>query len=197
MEVSGQLHTPAALSPPERDPAGWASDSVWTLWRREDSFISWNRKRVFQPVARLYTDRAIPAPNYDVYVWSIEVLVLVTVAARSKAWTAFAHSDAGIVGSNLTQCIDACVCMRLFCVCVVLCLCRGLVTGWSLVQGVLPTVYRITELNERPGPWMGSKSRWKKNNITFSSSKLICKCRIWGSHCGGYEEFFLVGYNGI
>jgi hypothetical protein len=32
------------------------------------------------------------------------------------------------------------VCMRLFCVCLVLCLGSGLVTGWSLVQGVLPTV---------------------------------------------------------
>jgi hypothetical protein len=30
----------------------------------------------------------------------------VTVAARSKAWTVFAHSDAGIVGSNPTQSMD-------------------------------------------------------------------------------------------
>jgi hypothetical protein len=30
--------------------------------------------------------------------------------------------------------------MCLFCVCVVLCLGRGLATSWSLVQGVLPTV---------------------------------------------------------
>jgi hypothetical protein len=30
--------------------------------------------------------------------------------------------------------------MDLFCVCVVLCLGRGLVTGWSLAQGVLPSV---------------------------------------------------------
>jgi hypothetical protein len=51
---------------------------------------------------------------------------LVTVAARSKAWTVFARSDAGIVGSNLTQGMD--VCVRLFCVCVVLCLGRGLAT---------------------------------------------------------------------
>jgi hypothetical protein len=32
------------------------------------------------------------------------------------------------------------VCMCLFCVCVVLCLGRGLATSWSLVQGVLPSV---------------------------------------------------------
>jgi hypothetical protein len=41
MEVSSQLHTLAALTPGERAPvsigqeAGWASDSVWMLWRRE------------------------------------------------------------------------------------------------------------------------------------------------------------------
>jgi hypothetical protein len=35
----------------------------------------------------------------------------------------------GIVGSNLTQGMDFwCVCMRLFCVCAVLCLGSGLVT---------------------------------------------------------------------
>jgi hypothetical protein len=32
------------------------------------------------------------------------------------------------------------MCMYLFCVCVVLCLGRGLTTSWSLVQGVLPSV---------------------------------------------------------
>jgi hypothetical protein len=39
----------------------------------------------------------------------------------SKAWIVFARSDAGIVGSNPTRCMDVCVCVRLFCVCVVLC----------------------------------------------------------------------------
>jgi hypothetical protein len=31
------------------------------------------------------------------------------------------------------------VCMRLFCVCVVMCFGSGLATGWSLVEGVLST----------------------------------------------------------
>jgi hypothetical protein len=62
----------------------------------------------------------------------------VTVAAWSKAWTVFARSDAGIVDLNPTQGMD--VCVRLFCVCVILCLGSGLATGWSLVQGVLPSV---------------------------------------------------------
>jgi hypothetical protein len=52
----------------------------------------------------------------------------VTVAERSKACTDFARSEAGIGGSNLTQGMDVwCVC--LFCVCVVLCLGRGLATS--------------------------------------------------------------------
>jgi hypothetical protein len=37
----------------------------------------------------------------------------ITLAARSKSWTAFARSNAGIVGSNPTW-MD--VCVRLFCV---------------------------------------------------------------------------------
>jgi hypothetical protein len=35
------------------------------------------------------------------------------------------------------------VCARLFCVCVVLCVGSGLATGWSPVQGVLSTLYRL------------------------------------------------------
>jgi hypothetical protein len=32
------------------------------------------------------------------------------------------------------------VCIRLFCVCVALCVGSGLATGWSFLQGVLPSV---------------------------------------------------------
>jgi hypothetical protein len=64
----------------------------------------------------------------------------VTVAERSEACTVFARSEAGIVGSNPNQGMDIwCVC-AFFCVCVVLCLGRGLATSWSPVQGVLPSV---------------------------------------------------------
>jgi hypothetical protein len=65
----------------------------------------------------------------------------VRVAARSKAWTVFARSNTGIAGSNPTRGMD--VCVRLFRICVVLCVGSGLATGWSPVQGVLPTVYRL------------------------------------------------------
>jgi hypothetical protein len=44
---------------------------------------------------------------------------------------AFARSNSGIVGSNPTRDMD--VCVRLFCVCVVLCVGSGLVTSWSPV----------------------------------------------------------------
>jgi hypothetical protein len=64
-------------------------------------------------------------------------LMPIRAAARSKAWTLFARSNAGIVGSNPSQGMD--VYVRLFCVSVVLCVGSGLATGWSLAQGVLPS----------------------------------------------------------
>jgi hypothetical protein len=72
----------------------------------------------------------------------------IAVAARSGTWTVFARSNTGIVGSNPSRGMN--VCARLFCVCVVLCVGSGLVTGWSSVQGDLPTVYRFTKLKKRP-----------------------------------------------
>jgi hypothetical protein len=51
----------------------------------------------------------------------------VTVAARYKGRTVFARSNTGTVGSNLTRGMDDYV--RLFCVCVVLCVGSGLATG--------------------------------------------------------------------
>jgi hypothetical protein len=70
--------------------------------------------------------------------------MLITVAARFEAWTVFVRFDAGIVGSNPIQGMD--VCVHLFCVCVVLYVGNCLATGWSPVQRVLPTVYRIKKL---------------------------------------------------
>jgi hypothetical protein len=58
----------------------------------------------------------------------------ITVAAWSKVWTVSARSNTGIVCSNPTRGMD--VRARLFCVCNVLCVGSGLVTGWSPVQGV-------------------------------------------------------------
>jgi hypothetical protein len=58
----------------------------------------------------------------------------ITVVVRPKAWNVLARSKAGIVGSNPTQGMDVCVCA------LILCVGRDLATGWSLVQGVLPSV---------------------------------------------------------
>jgi hypothetical protein len=69
----------------------------------------------------------------------------ITVTVRSKAWT---FSNNGFMGSNPTGGTDAYV--YLFCVYVVLCVGRGLAMGWSPVEGVIPTAYRIKKLKKRP-----------------------------------------------
>jgi hypothetical protein len=53
----------------------------------------------------------------------------ITVASCSRAWTVLARSNNGVVGSNLIRGMD--VCLRLLCICVVLCVGSGLATGWS------------------------------------------------------------------
>jgi hypothetical protein len=64
------------------------------------------------------------------------------VAERSKAWTVFAFSKAGIVSSNSTQSMNICLC--LFRVCIG----SGLATGLSPIQIVLPTVLRLRNWSE-------------------------------------------------
>jgi hypothetical protein len=52
MEVSGQLHAPAALSlVPIGYEAGWAPEPIWTLWRGEKSYTARNQTQAVQPVA--------------------------------------------------------------------------------------------------------------------------------------------------
>jgi hypothetical protein len=64
----------------------------------------------------------------------------ITVSALSEAWTIFGRSKTGVVCSKPTGGMN--VCVRLLCICVVL------ATDWSPAQGVLLTVYKITELKK-------------------------------------------------
>jgi hypothetical protein len=59
------------------------------------------------------------------------------------------------------------VCVRLFCVCVVLCVSSCLVTGWSPVEGVLRTVYRLGNWKSRQGPTKGRKAIEEEEDYTF------------------------------
>jgi hypothetical protein len=81
------------------------------------------------------------------------LLLPITVAEWSKARTVFARSNAGIIGSNPIQDMDVCI-LCIYSV-IVLCVGRGLAKGLSPVQGVLPTVYRISKLKKRPRPNKG------------------------------------------
>jgi hypothetical protein len=83
------------------------------------------------------------------------------------------RSDAGIVGSNPNQGMYVCVCIRLFYVCVFLCLGSCLATGWSLVQGVLPSV-KNDYGTEREAWALKGLEEPLKNNI-YSMPKLY-----WG-----------------
>jgi hypothetical protein len=58
-----------------------------------------------------------------------------------------------------------CVCIRLFCVCVVLCLDRGLATSWSHVQeALLPVKWSQNwEISPMPRSWSNSRRKRKKN----------------------------------
>jgi hypothetical protein len=67
--------------------------------------------------------------------WCLRLVVYVTVATLSMAWTVFARSDAGIMGSKTTQGMNV---LRVYAF--ILCLGSGLAEGWSLVQKVLPCV---------------------------------------------------------
>jgi hypothetical protein len=58
MEMNGQFHAPAALSP-GKEPPTRAPDPIWKLWSREESLAPAGiRTPTVQPVARHFTDWA-------------------------------------------------------------------------------------------------------------------------------------------
>jgi hypothetical protein len=71
--------------------------------------------------------------------YKYEVCWPITVGARSEAWNIFAHKNTEIMDSNSTRGMDVCV----YSVFVLSCIGIGLVTGWSPVQLVLPTLCKI------------------------------------------------------
>jgi hypothetical protein len=72
------------------------------------------------------------------------------MAARSNSWTIFTLSNTVIVGLNPTGGMN--VCVHVFCVCVVLYVGSGLAMGWSLVRGVVRTMYGLRNWKKLPGP---------------------------------------------
>jgi hypothetical protein len=62
----------------------------------------------------------------------------ITVGSRSKAWTVFVNYRT--LGWWLRIPLKASMSVCVYSVCVVLCVGSDLVTGWSFVQGVLPSV---------------------------------------------------------
>jgi hypothetical protein len=78
--------------------------------------------------------------------------------------------------------------MLSFCVCVVLCLGKGLATSWSLVQGVLPHVKKLLRNWIRGRALNGLEEPSKKNSFIVKDAKLIsksvvvyCKISVYGS----------------
>jgi hypothetical protein len=105
------------------------------------------------------------------------------VATRSKAWHVFARSNTGIVGWNPTRGMD--VCVRLFCVCVVLCVGSGLATGWSPVQEVLPTVCTSRNWKSGQGPTKGctaiDRTTCSSRQVILHISRTSVPLCLWSS----------------
>jgi hypothetical protein len=92
----------------------------------------------------------------EAFVWMVDIGLLsifyhtcintppITVAARSKAWTVFASSKAGIVSSSPTQVMDVCLCVYS----VFMMPCDGLITR---PRSPTVCVKRITKFKKRPG----------------------------------------------
>jgi hypothetical protein len=90
------------------------------------------------------------------------------------------------MGSNPTQCMD--VCVRLFCVCAVLCAGSGFATGWSPVQEVLPTVQKIKKLKKRCRAIAQAVSRWLPTAEARVRTR-VWSCGIWVDKMGLGQVF--------
>jgi hypothetical protein len=87
---------------------------------------------------------------------------------RSRKRIVFSYSNTRVVGSNPARGMDVCLCF--------FCVGSSLVTGWSPVKGVPPTVcnihsFRFTLNRERPESLI---LQWKKRTIGTTELHNIC-----------------------
>jgi hypothetical protein len=62
--------------------------------------------------------------------------------------------------------------------------------------GYLALLYQLV----RPwSPIWDNTRQWEVHQVLLGTgdNHEECQCRIWGSHCGGYEESYLLGYNAV
>jgi hypothetical protein len=101
-------------------------------------------------------------------------------------WTVFARFNPGVMGSNSTQAMD--VCVRLLCVCVIMCVGSGIPTGSCPFQGVLPTVYNIKKLKSRT---RSTRGVWLSNSAVRVRAQ-VGSCGICGRRSGTGARFVWV-----
>jgi hypothetical protein len=94
--------------------------------------------------------------NWETFIVADSILEAITLAVRSKAWTIFPGPNTGIMSSIPIWVIV--VGVRFFSVCVVLCIGSSLATGWSPVQRILPTVYKIKKVKSGQCPTNGCRA---------------------------------------
>jgi hypothetical protein len=95
-------------------------------------------------------------------------LMPITVATGSKAWTVFASSNTGVMGSNPTRSMH--VCVRLFCVCVVLCAGMGVSTGWSPSKESYRLCTRLRNWKSSQDQTAVQSLKDKETNFSFSNT---------------------------
>jgi hypothetical protein len=77
--------------------------------------------------------------------------------------------------------MDVCI-VCVYSVFVLFCVCSGLATVWSPVQGVLPTVYWVKKPKKRPRPNEGLYNNNNDNNIHASGLYSEVPCSNIGRH---------------
>jgi hypothetical protein len=102
MEMSGQLHVPAALLPanPSLVPIEWAPEPIWALQTEgKHRHISKNRTTIFRsssPLSGHYVDFAIPAVVFFQSVYSIVNKIIAATSADDTVETQRQRSKSAV-----------------------------------------------------------------------------------------------------